>query len=45
MFQRYKNRKQSFITCFKSSQFITAIKKKCENNIYNNDDIISRGNC
>ena len=29
------------MTCFKSSQFIIAIEESYENNIYDNDDIIS----
>ena len=41
MSQRYINRKCSFITYLKSSQFITAIEENYENDIYNNDDIIS----
>ena len=39
--QRYKNRRYSFITYLKSSQFIIVIEKNYKNDIYNNDDIIS----
>ena len=41
MFQRYENRKYLFIIYFKSLQFVIVIEENFENDIYNNNDVMS----
>ena len=41
MFQRYENRRCSFVTYFESLQFIIAVGENPEDDIYDDNDVIS----